>query len=156
QHLPLLPGQYYLGIALHCDRGVGDSIREAVDFEVNPSPQSAEINAEIFGGALTASALISPLERADIERRTQADRSENKFDTLRFALGPHRESPPLWACAGVALREKSLRLSHEFQVETIWTRQKIFCAALEPACKRRPKKRLPEPSSMTRDFRLGR
>jgi lipopolysaccharide transport system ATP-binding protein len=90
QHLPLLPGRYYLGMALHIDRGVEDSIREAVHFDVNPSLQSAEINADIFGGALTASALISRLERADAKTDTQAERSENKFDPPRSALGPHR------------------------------------------------------------------
>ena len=62
QDLRLLPGHYYLGMALHCDRGLEDSIREALHFEVNPSPQSAEINADIFDGALTTSAVISILK----------------------------------------------------------------------------------------------
>jgi lipopolysaccharide transport system ATP-binding protein len=62
QDLHLLPGRYYLGMALHSDRGREDSIREAVHFEVTPSAQSAEISADIFDGALTASAQIFVLE----------------------------------------------------------------------------------------------
>jgi lipopolysaccharide transport system ATP-binding protein len=70
QHLPLLPGRYYLGMALHGDRGLEDSIREAVHIEVLPSAESAEINADIFDGALTASAQISVPEHTGTETKT--------------------------------------------------------------------------------------
>jgi lipopolysaccharide transport system ATP-binding protein len=62
QHMRLLPGRYYLGMALHCDRGLEDSIRDAIHFEINPSLESAEINANIFDGAFVPSAVVSVLD----------------------------------------------------------------------------------------------
>jgi lipopolysaccharide transport system ATP-binding protein len=61
RHLKLLPGQYFLDVGVWSDRGEGDYITEAVNFEIVPSREAAEINAQNFGGALVASAEISIL-----------------------------------------------------------------------------------------------
>jgi lipopolysaccharide transport system ATP-binding protein len=64
QHLRLLPGRYYLGLAVDSGRGFDDAISEAVFFEITSSPEAAEINAETFTGALVPSAKISALHEA--------------------------------------------------------------------------------------------
>jgi lipopolysaccharide transport system ATP-binding protein len=62
QHLRLLPGQYFLSLAVRDDRGGDDYIPEAVQFEITSSPEAAEINADIFPGALVLSATISNID----------------------------------------------------------------------------------------------
>jgi lipopolysaccharide transport system ATP-binding protein len=62
QHLRLLPGQYFLCMALRCDRGFHDHLPEAVLFEIIPSPEAAKINADILNGALVTPATVSILE----------------------------------------------------------------------------------------------
>jgi ABC-type polysaccharide/polyol phosphate transport system ATPase subunit len=62
QQLNLLPGQYFLGIALACDRGFEDYIRDALLLEIAPSPESARINAEMLHGAIVTSATVSILD----------------------------------------------------------------------------------------------
>ena len=68
QHMPLLPGQYFLNIGLGADRGFDyeDWIPEAILFEVTPSPEAAAINADFFGGAFVPSANVSILDQARI------------------------------------------------------------------------------------------
>lgn len=61
-HLRLLPGQYFLGIALGCGHGFEDYFPEAVTFEVISSPESADINADIFRGALVPFVDVSILD----------------------------------------------------------------------------------------------
>jgi hypothetical protein len=43
------------------DRGYEDAIDEAVQFEITPSPEAAEIDAQNFTGALVPNAVISML-----------------------------------------------------------------------------------------------
>ena len=63
RHMSLLPGQYYLGIALGSGRGFDeDWIPEAVLFEVISSPEAAAMNVDFFGGAFVPSAEVSLLE----------------------------------------------------------------------------------------------
>jgi ABC-type polysaccharide/polyol phosphate transport system ATPase subunit len=64
QHLRLLPGQYFLGLNLGtCDgRGFEVWIPEAVQFEITPSPQAAEIDASILGGAIVGFAKVSSID----------------------------------------------------------------------------------------------
>jgi lipopolysaccharide transport system ATP-binding protein len=59
QHLRLLPGRYFLTLAVRDGRGGDDYIPEAVLFEITSSPEAAEINADIFPGAFVLSATIS-------------------------------------------------------------------------------------------------
>jgi lipopolysaccharide transport system ATP-binding protein len=61
QHLRLLPGLYFLGIGVNCGRG-WDYIPEAVQFEITPSPEAAQIDATTFGGVLVPSATIAILD----------------------------------------------------------------------------------------------
>ena len=61
EHPRLLPGRYYLGVGLACDRGPEDWIPEAVFFEIIASPEAARIDAQSFSGALVASATVSVL-----------------------------------------------------------------------------------------------
>jgi hypothetical protein len=44
------------------DRGYEDAIDEAVQFEITPSPEAAEIDAQSFTGALAAFATVSVLD----------------------------------------------------------------------------------------------
>ena len=62
QHLRLLPGQYILGLNLGCGRGFEEWIPEAVQFEITPSPEAAEIDAAILGGAIVGSAKLSLID----------------------------------------------------------------------------------------------
>ena len=62
QHLRLLPGRYSLSISLQGERSYEDAIQEAIQFEIIPSAEAAEFNAEIFGGAFVASATVSILD----------------------------------------------------------------------------------------------
>ena len=62
QDLRLLPGQYSLGIGVRDDAGGIDYIHEAVLFEIIPSPDSARINAQTFGGVIALCARISTLK----------------------------------------------------------------------------------------------
>ena len=62
QDLRLLPGQYSLGIGILSDRGYEDAVHEAVLFEIIPSAETAEIDAQNFGGAVVPSATISVLD----------------------------------------------------------------------------------------------
>ena len=59
--LRLLPGQYSLGINLGMGRGFESYIPEAVPFEITASPEAAAIDALYLGGALVASATVSPV-----------------------------------------------------------------------------------------------
>ena len=61
EQLRLLPGHYYLEIALVSGRGVEDYVSEAVQFEIVHSPEAAEINAEKMGGTFVPSATVSIL-----------------------------------------------------------------------------------------------
>jgi hypothetical protein len=61
QHLRLLPGRYFLAMGILSDRGYEDAIDEAVQFEITPSPEAAEIDAQNFTGALVPNAVISML-----------------------------------------------------------------------------------------------
>jgi lipopolysaccharide transport system ATP-binding protein len=61
-HLRLLPGRYFLGFALRSGRGVEDHIAEAVFFEITHSPEAAEIDAELLGGAFVPSVTVSTLD----------------------------------------------------------------------------------------------
>ena len=61
QHLRLLPGLYFLSIGVNCGRG-WDYIPEAVQFEITPSPEAAQIDATTFGGVLVPSATIAILD----------------------------------------------------------------------------------------------
>ena len=58
QNLRLLPGQYFLGISLRCNRGLEDLIHEAVQFDITPSAEAADIDAQRLGGALVPSATV--------------------------------------------------------------------------------------------------
>jgi lipopolysaccharide transport system ATP-binding protein len=60
--LGLLPGRYWLDIGVWSDRGDQDRINEAVRLEIAPSAESAEINAEYFGGAIVPTATMSVLD----------------------------------------------------------------------------------------------
>ena len=62
QHLRLLPGRYFLGISVRGGRAWDDYIPEAVQFEITPSPEAAEIDAAKFGGVVVPSATISILD----------------------------------------------------------------------------------------------
>jgi hypothetical protein len=64
QHLRLLPGRYSIGITLGGDRDYEDAIPEAIRFEIIPSFEAAEINADIFGGAFVPSATVTALNQA--------------------------------------------------------------------------------------------
>jgi lipopolysaccharide transport system ATP-binding protein len=61
QHLLLLPGQYFLGMALSCGRGFEDYVPEAVSFEITSSAMAAAISANVLKGAFVASAKVSIL-----------------------------------------------------------------------------------------------
>jgi lipopolysaccharide transport system ATP-binding protein len=61
RQLRLLPGHYFLDIALVSGRGVEDYVSEAVQFEVIHSPEAAEINADKMGGVFVPSATVSLL-----------------------------------------------------------------------------------------------
>jgi lipopolysaccharide transport system ATP-binding protein len=62
QQLRLMPGQYFLGMALVCDRGYEDWVSEAVFFEVTSSPEAAKINIDMLHGAIVAAATVSALD----------------------------------------------------------------------------------------------
>lgn len=62
EHLRLLPGRYFLGMGILSGRGYEDAIDEAVQFEITPSPEAAEIDAQSFTGALAAFATVSVLD----------------------------------------------------------------------------------------------
>ena len=58
----LLPGRYSLGFGIIGDRGFDDGVNDAVQFEVTPSPEAAQIDAHHFGGAIVASATVSSVQ----------------------------------------------------------------------------------------------
>jgi len=60
--LRLLPGSYWLDISIWSDPADQDRVNEAVRFEVSPSPESAEINAHHFGGAIVPTATMLSLD----------------------------------------------------------------------------------------------
>lgn len=62
QHLRLLPGWYFLALAVRDDRGYVDFITEAVQFEIIPSTEAAEIEAQNFRGAVVAVATVYVLD----------------------------------------------------------------------------------------------
>ena len=62
EDLRLLPGRYSLSLALRGDRGFEDYVPDAVSFEVTSSPKAAVIKAELLGGVLVASAIVSVLD----------------------------------------------------------------------------------------------
>ena len=68
-HMRLLPGQYVVGIGLDVSgvghvsgQDFGDWIPKAVFFEIIPSPEAAEINADFFCGAIVPSATVFILD----------------------------------------------------------------------------------------------
>jgi homopolymeric O-antigen transport system ATP-binding protein len=61
KHLNLLPGQYSLGISVRDNRGAEDYVHEAIVFEIIPSQEAADIDAQNFNGAVVASATIATL-----------------------------------------------------------------------------------------------
>jgi len=72
QQLRLLPGNYFIEIALVSVRGVEDYVSEAVQFEIVHSPAAAEINADKMGGTFVPSATVSMLSQADASFDSQA------------------------------------------------------------------------------------
>jgi ABC-type polysaccharide/polyol phosphate transport system ATPase subunit len=62
EHLCLLPGGYFLAIALCSVRGFEDYVPEAVQFEIVASPEAAKIDADILGGVFVLSATVSILD----------------------------------------------------------------------------------------------
>ena len=62
QGMRLLPGRYSLGFGIIGDRGFDDGVNDAVQFEVTPSPEAAQIDAHHFGGAIVASATVSSVQ----------------------------------------------------------------------------------------------
>ena len=62
EHLRLLPGQYFLGFAVASDRGIEDYLPEAIQFQVVPSAESVEIDADKMGGAIVASVRFCTLD----------------------------------------------------------------------------------------------
>jgi lipopolysaccharide transport system ATP-binding protein len=62
EHLRLLPGRYYLGIALGAGRGFENWIPDAVSFDVTVSAEAAEINAHLMNAAIVASATIAVVD----------------------------------------------------------------------------------------------
>ena len=62
EHLRLLPGQYFLGFAVASDRGIEDYLPEAIQFQVVPSSESVEIDADKMGGAIVASVRACALD----------------------------------------------------------------------------------------------
>jgi homopolymeric O-antigen transport system ATP-binding protein len=62
QHMRLCPGQYFLGVNLGCDQGFYDYIPEAVQFEIIPNFEAAEINADNFGGVVVPFAKVSVID----------------------------------------------------------------------------------------------
>jgi hypothetical protein len=50
----LLPGQYYPGIGVRDDRGYGDWIPEAVQFEIISSLEAAKISADTYDARINA------------------------------------------------------------------------------------------------------
>jgi lipopolysaccharide transport system ATP-binding protein len=59
--LRLLPGQYFLSLGIRSGRKFEDWIPEAVGFEVVPSSESAEIDADTWEGAFVPNATVTPL-----------------------------------------------------------------------------------------------
>jgi lipopolysaccharide transport system ATP-binding protein len=59
QQLRLLPGSYFLGMALVSDRGFEEYAEPAAFFKVVSSPEAAKIHATILRGAMVASATVS-------------------------------------------------------------------------------------------------
>jgi ABC-type polysaccharide/polyol phosphate transport system ATPase subunit len=59
--LRLLPGQYFLSFGIRSGRKFEDWIPEAVGFEVVPSSESAEIDADTWEGAFVPNATVAPL-----------------------------------------------------------------------------------------------
>jgi ABC-type polysaccharide/polyol phosphate transport system ATPase subunit len=60
--LRLLPGQYSLSINLGIGRGFESYIEDAVPFEITSSTEAAAIDAMYLGGALVASATVTPVK----------------------------------------------------------------------------------------------
>ena len=55
EHLRLLPGQYFLGFSLVSNQRVEDALHEAIRFQVMPTAESVEIDADKMGGAFVPS-----------------------------------------------------------------------------------------------------
>ena len=62
QDLLVLPGQYSVGIDLLGERGIEDSVQEAVIFEITASPETVRIKADTLGGAIVPRATIAALD----------------------------------------------------------------------------------------------
>jgi lipopolysaccharide transport system ATP-binding protein len=62
EHLRLLPGQYFLGFGVASDRGIEDYLPEAIQFQVVPTTESVEIDADKMGGAIVASVRACTLD----------------------------------------------------------------------------------------------
>ena len=62
QDLLLLPGQYYLGMAIGSTKGVEDYIANVVQFEVVPSDKGARVSTFTLGGAFVPRVAISKVE----------------------------------------------------------------------------------------------
>ena len=100
ENLRLLPGRYLLGMGIIGDRGYEDAVNEAVQFEITPSPEAAQIDAHHFGGAIAASARVSVLgptsDRQEVvgeHKPTQSDREgkEGKASLLRRMRQLHHQ-----------------------------------------------------------------
>jgi lipopolysaccharide transport system ATP-binding protein len=79
QNLTFVPGDYSLGIALWCDRGLEDRVEDAAAFEVSESAESGKV--EGFKGALVASASVAVSnglvpDELRIEKRDRTDLAE--------------------------------------------------------------------------------
>lgn len=63
ENLRLLPGRYYIGLGIIGDRGYyDDGVNDAVQFEITPSPEAAQLESHHFGGAIAAFAAVSVLD----------------------------------------------------------------------------------------------
>jgi lipopolysaccharide transport system ATP-binding protein len=61
KHLLLLPGQYILGIGLDSGRGFEEWFPEAIQFEITPTPETADMNVDALGGSFLPAATVSVL-----------------------------------------------------------------------------------------------
>jgi lipopolysaccharide transport system ATP-binding protein len=65
--LALLPGQYLLAISVRSERGLEDYLSDAATFEVVPSSEASEINAQALGGVIVPKGSISALDSCPSE-----------------------------------------------------------------------------------------
>lgn len=59
--LRLLPGRYFFSFGIRAGRSLEDWIPEAVAFEITPSPESAEIDADTWEGAIVPNGTVVTL-----------------------------------------------------------------------------------------------